>query len=183
MLFGMNQRPTARNVGGIFFPQSKSLGIDRSTYCPSLQRKIVFAGVAHGSFVQGEQSLKELAGVDVSAKQVERLTRQVGGERVAERNAAVAMFQELPLADKHQTPAEVVSPKVAVVMVDGGRLQILERGGGSHAAVDDEEPVLSSGREKGKHWRGNKTPPLFSLGRPVFAGDACLAIPAACLGP
>src|SRR5260370_29988204 len=183
MLFGMNQRPTARNVGGIFFPQSKSLGIDRSTYCPSLQRKIVFAGVAHGSFVQGEQSLKELAGVDVSAKQVERLTRQVGGERVAERNAAVAMFQELPLADKHQTPAEVVSPKVAVVMVDGGRLQILERGGGSHAAVDDEEPVLSSGREKGKHWREDKAALLLTVDSEVSAVDPCCAIPETFVDP
>jgi hypothetical protein len=32
-----------------FFPsdKSKSLGIDRSSYCPSLQRKIVYAGAAH----------------------------------------------------------------------------------------------------------------------------------------
>src|SRR5260370_38709699 len=103
MLFGMNQRPTARNVGGIFFPQSKSLGIDRSRYCPSLQHKIVYAGTAHGSFVQGEQSLKELAGVKVSAKQVERLTRQIGSERVVERNAMVDAFQDLQLADKTQT--------------------------------------------------------------------------------
>jgi hypothetical protein len=143
------------------------LGIDRSKYCPSLQRKIVYAGTAHGSFVQGEQSLKELAGVEVSAKQVERLTRQVGGERVAERNAALAAFQELPLADKHQTPADVSKPEVAVVMVDGGRLQILERGRGSHAAVDDEEPVVSSGRENGKHWREDKAALLLTVNSEV----------------
>ena len=41
------------------------------------------------------------------AKQVERLTRQIGNERVAERNAEVAAFQQLPLAEKHQTPAAV----------------------------------------------------------------------------
>jgi hypothetical protein len=159
------------------------LGIDRSGYCPSLQRKIVYAGAAHGSFVQGEQSLKELAGVEVSAKQVERLTRQVGGERVAERNAAVATFRELPLADKHQTPAAVVSPKVAVVMVDGGRLQILERGGGSHAAVDEEEPVLASGREKGKHWREDKAALLLTVDSEVSAADPCPEIPETFVDP
>src|ERR1700751_6321218 len=115
MRSGTNPKASARNVGGIFFPQSKSLGIDRGSYCPSLQRKIVYAGTAHGSFVQGEQSLQELAGVQVSAKQVERLTRQVGCERVAERDATVAAFQELPLADKHRTLAQTSTPDVAVV--------------------------------------------------------------------
>jgi len=114
------------------------LGIDRSTYSPTLQRKIVYAGVAHGSFEQGHQSLWELAEVAVSAKQVERLTRQVGSERVAERTAAVATFQALPLADKHQTPADVSSPDVAVIMADGGRLQIRERGvAAAEAPADD----------------------------------------------
>jgi hypothetical protein len=159
------------------------LGIDRSKYCPSLQRKIVYAGTAHGSFVQGEQSLKELAGVEVSAKQVERLTRQVGGERVAERNAALAAFQELPLADKHQTPADVSKPEVAVVMVDGGRLQILERGRGSHAAVDDEEPVVSSGRENGKHWREDKAALLLTVNSEVSATDPCPEIPESFVDP
>jgi len=156
------------------------LGIDRSRYCPSLQRKIVYAGTAHGSFVQGEQSLKELAEVAVSAKQVERLTRQVGSERVAERNAAVAAFQELPLADKHQTPAGVTSPPVAVVMVDGGRVQILERGGA--VAVDDEDPVVS-GRDKGKHWREDKAALLLTVTSEVSAADPCPVIPETFVDP
>src|SRR2546425_6770297 len=102
---GKTRRPAAPPVGGIFFPQSKSLGIDRSHYSPRLQRKIVYAGSAHGSFEQAKQSLHELAGVTVTAKKVERLTRHIGSERVAERTAAVAAFQALPLSDKHQTPA------------------------------------------------------------------------------
>jgi len=159
------------------------LGIDRSSYCPSLQRKIVYAGSAHGSFVQGEQSLKELAGVEVSAKQVERLTRQVGSERVVERNTAVAAFQELPLADKHQTPAAVTSPEVATVMVDGGRLQILERGGGSDTTADEEEAVEWSGREKGKHWREDKAALLLTVDSEVSAVDPCPKIPETFVDP
>lgn len=156
------------------------MGIDRSSYCPSLQRKIVFAGTAHGSFVQAEQSLKELADVRVSAKRVERLTRQVGSERVAERNAAVAAFQELPLADKHQTPAGVTSPKVGVVMVDGGRLQILERG--DAVVGDDEEPIVS-GRDKGKHWREDKAALLLTVTSEVSAADPCPVIPETFVDP
>jgi hypothetical protein len=153
------------------------LGIDRSTYSPSLQRKIVYAGTAHGSFTQGEQSLKELAGVEVSAKQVERLTRQIGCERLAERAAAVAAFQELPLTDKHRTPAAVASPEAAVIMVDGGRLQIRERGAADIVAADDEAPVAPSGREKGRYWREDKAALLLSVDSEVSAADPCPEIP------
>src|SRR5207244_827889 len=106
---GHNRRLAARNVGEIFFPQSKSLGIDRSQYSPSLQRKIVYAGTAHGSFELGKQALQELADVAVTTKQVERLTEQIGNERLAERKDAVAAFEELPLTKKHQSPVEVAT--------------------------------------------------------------------------
>jgi hypothetical protein len=159
------------------------LGIDRSSYCPSLQRKIVYAGTAHGSFVQGEQTLQELVGVKVSAKQVERLTRQIGGERVAERNAELAAFQELPLASKHQTPVGTASPEVAVVMVDGGRLQILQRGEAKKAVAADEEPVVPSGRDNGKHWREDKAALLLTVDSEVSSGDPNPEIPETFVDP
>jgi hypothetical protein len=156
------------------------LGIDRGTYSPSVQRKIVYAGSAHGSFEQGRLSLKELADVSVSAKQVERLTRQIGGERVAERTAAVAAFQELPLADKHRTPAATASPAVAVVETDGGRLQIRERGVGGAAAAEEE---TRPGREKGKHWREDKAALLLTMKSEVSASDPCPEIPETFVDP
>src|SRR5437899_3984494 len=170
---GQNRRLAARNVGEIFFPQSKSLGIDRSHYSPSLQRKIDYAGTAHGSFEQGKQTLQELADVEVTTKQVERLTEQIGAERLAERNEALAAFEELPLTDKHQSPAGVASPKVGVVMVDGGRLQILERGADA-MAVDEDVPA---GRERGKHWREDKAALLLTVASEVSASDPCPEIP------
>lgn len=133
--------------------------------------------------MQGEQTLKELAGVQVSAKQVERLTRQVGQERVLERSRMVAAFQELPLADKHQTPAGAVSPEVAVIMVDGGRLQIFERGRGSAVASVEEEPAVGSGRERGKHWREDKAALLLAVDSEVAATDPCPQIPATFVDP
>jgi hypothetical protein len=140
----------------------------------------VYAGAAHGSFEQGGQSLKELAGVEVSAKQVERLTRTIGGERAAERTAAVQAFEALPLADKHRTPAGVASPDAAVVEVDGGRLQIRERGGERDATAEEETPP---GREKGKHWREDKAALLLSIQSKVAAVDPCPQIPETFVDP
>jgi hypothetical protein len=178
---GQNRRLAASNVGEIFFPQSKSLGIDRSRYSPNLQRKIVYAGTAHGSFELGKQALQELAEVEVTTKLVERLTEQIGAERLAERNAVVAAFAALPLADKHQSPAGVASPKVAVAMVDGGRLQILERGADAQAPdADDDVPA---GRERGKHWREDKAALLLTVDSAVSVNDPCPEIPATFVDP
>ena len=44
-------------------------------------------------------------------RQVERVTRRVGAERVAERDAAVAAFADLPLVDRFAVPAGVAAPR------------------------------------------------------------------------
>jgi hypothetical protein len=124
---GRSRKPIAPAVGGLFFPQSKSLGIDRSHYSPALQQKIVFAGTNNTSYAQAEQDLGVLAELNVSDKQVRRVCLAVGAERVAERDQAVADYQALPLTERKDVPAGVTAPDVAVVGVDGGRLQIFER--------------------------------------------------------
>jgi hypothetical protein len=157
------------------------LGIDRSHYSPDLQRKIVYAGTAHGSFELGKQALQELADVAVTTKLVERLTEQIGNERLAERNEAAAAFEALPLADKHRSPASVDSPQIAVVMVDGGRLQIFERGDDAKASDEDEE--VPAGRERGKHWREDKAALLLTVNSEVSANDPCPQIPETFVDP
>lgn len=146
-----------------------------------MQRKIVYAGSAHGSFEQGRQSLQELADVSVTTKQVERLTRQIGSERVAERNTAVAAFAKLPLVEKHESPAGEVSPEVAVVMTDGGRLQILERG--DKSVTVEEEETVSCSPEKGKHWREDKAALLLSMVSETSVTDPCPQIPETFVDP
>jgi hypothetical protein len=157
------------------------LGIDRSQYSPSLQRKIVYAGTTHGSFELGKQALQELADVVVTTKQVERLTEHIGSERLAERNEAVAAFAALPLTEKHQSPAGVASPKVGVVMVDGGRLQIRTRGADAQTPDADEE--VPAGRERGKHWREDKAALLLTVASAVSANDPCPEIPETFVDP
>ncbi len=178
-------------AGGLFFPQSKSLGIDQSEASPALQQKVTYAGTVSRSFAEGSDLLQRLADCAVSAKQVERVTRRIGAERVAERDRAVAAYQALPLVEKFAVPAGVTPPEVAVVMADGGRLQILERTA-APAAVEgpppaegsqDGAPVLAEGEgwepEKvpAGHWREDKVGLLLTMHSAVSATDPCPDLP------
>jgi hypothetical protein len=131
---GRSPKPTATAVGGLFFPQSKSLGLDRSDYSPSAGDKIIYAGVTNGSFSTASEGLAKLACLDVSAKQVERVTKRIGLERCTERDEAVAAYQALPLVQRKEAPQGVTPPAVAVVGTDGGRIQILDRSAKAAAA-------------------------------------------------
>jgi hypothetical protein len=102
--------------------------------------KITYAGVMSGaSFRQGGLSLAALADLNVSAKQVERVVRRIGEERCEQRDAQVEAFQKRPLVEKRQAPANVTPPQVAVVMADGGRLQILDR-----SEQDSDTPLVTN---------------------------------------
>jgi len=141
---GKNPNITAVNVGRLFFPQSKSLGLDRSGYSTAVLAKVTYAGSNNTSYQQAQADLDHLAELEVSDKQVRRLCKRVGDERVAERDAAVAAYQALPLVERKSAPAGVTSPAVAVVSVDGGRVQIFERPQGTAVTLQNAaaaEPV------------------------------------------
>ena len=130
---GKNPNITAANVGRLFFPQSQSLGLDRSQYSNAILAKIIYAGSNNTSFQQAHADLDRLAELDVSDKQVRRLCKRIGDERVDERDTAVATYQALPLVERKSAPAGVVPPAVVAVSVDGGRVQIFERPPGAAA--------------------------------------------------
>ncbi len=177
---GMSRIVTAATVGRLFFPQSQSLGLDRGEYSVALLDKIVYAGVTNTSFAQGSQDLSKLAEVDVSAKQVERVCQRIGAERLAQRNAAVAQYQALPLTQRKEVPAGVLAPELAVVGCDGGRLQILERTG---APVEAEAAADAEDGRRGKHWREDKIGLLQTMHSEVAASDPCPVIPEAFIDP
>lgn len=176
-------------AGGLFFPQSKGLGIDQSAASPAIQQKITYAGTVSRSFAEGGELLERLAEVSVSAKQVERVARRMGTERVAERDAEVAAYQALPLVEKFAVPAGVAAPDLAVVMADGGRLQILDRvprpavdplpttaGAISTGAADEtwDEDKPAAG-----HWREDKVGLLLTMHSAVSSSDPCPDLPPA----
>src|SRR5437870_2789117 len=82
---GRSRKVTAAIVGGLFFPQSRSLGIDQRASSPAVVEKIVYAGTACRSFADASQVLHKLANIAADEKQVERLTGALGAQRVAER--------------------------------------------------------------------------------------------------
>lgn len=115
--------------------------------------------------------MRELAGLSISPKQVERLTQRIGEERANERDAAVAAYQALPLTERKSAPAGVVKPDLAVVEVDGGRLQILDRGAAETLAVPGEA-AASAG-----HWREDKVGLLATMKSEESTVDPCPTIP------
>lgn len=141
--------------------------------------KIVYAGVANTSFEQGGRDLAKLAEVAVPAKQVERVCHRIGAERAAQRDAAAAAYQALPLARRKETPAGVTAPAVAVVGCDGGRVQILERRG---REVEAEAADAEDGR-RGKHWREDKIGLLMTMTSAVSTDDPCPEIPDSLVDP
>jgi hypothetical protein len=118
------------------------LGIDHTSFSPRVQQKIVHAGVNSPSYQQGARDLAELSDLKIAPKPVERLVRKIGQERIDQRDAAVAAHQGLPLMAKDVVAnPKRSSPSVAMVSVDGGRLQIRS---------DPSEPKQDS------HWRESK---------------------------
>lgn len=71
--------------------------------------KIVDAGVNSTSFAQGSEHLAKLAEAEVPTKQVERVCRRIGAERVAQRDEAVEAYQGLPLTQRKAVPAGVTA--------------------------------------------------------------------------
>lgn len=111
-----------------FFPQSKSLGIDHGQYSTSLLELVCYSGANKPSFREASQDLAKLAGLAVAEKQVERLCKRLGGERVGERDGLAEQFLALPLSQRKDGAPEGVAPpddgQVAVVMADAGMLQL-----------------------------------------------------------
>ena len=118
----------------------------------------MYAGVHATSFARAAQDLEQLADLRVGAKQGDRLTEQIGRERVDQRGTAVADFRCRPLVQREgvANPERVV-PQVVMVSVDGGRLQIRER---------DELPGTVD-----SHWRESKVAVLETLASDVHEVD------------
>jgi hypothetical protein len=162
-----------------------------------MQQKITYAGTVSRSFAEGSELLERLADLPVSAKQVERLTRRIGAERVAERDAQVAAFVALPLVEKFKAPAGVKAPNLAVVMADGGRLQILDRSQspaqepslpaaeGAAVAVPaaTEDETWQEDKATSGHWREDKVALLLTMTSEVSATDPCPRLPPAFADP
>jgi hypothetical protein len=90
--------------------------------------KILRANARQPSFQDAAEALEDLAEVTVSSRQASRLAQEFGQELRADRDRHVEQFQA------HRLKARVETrPALAVVGVDGGRLQIRGEGDGPGA--------------------------------------------------
>jgi hypothetical protein len=141
----------------------------------------------------------------IPIKQVERVTRRIGSERVAERDAEVAAFRQMPLPERKGCPADAMAPPVATIQMDGGRLQILDRSvleaeeesppmadePADETAIDDEPTALPFEAATAKktatpaagHWREDKVGLLVSMASPTHTVDPCPHIPDTFVNP
>lgn len=159
--------------------------------------KIVYAGTQDTSFAAGRDALLHLAGLKVSEKQVERVTERIGRERMEQRDASVRAFEQLPLMEKFAAAVDH-PPDLAVIQMDGGRLQIRDEPAQDTATpppvnpaeatppptvspAEDAPPVASEVRRG--HWREDKIGLLMTMTSAESSTDPCATIPETFVDP
>jgi hypothetical protein len=141
------------------------LGIGpNETVSPAVLKKMVYAGTNATSFKQASADLDEEAELTISDQRIMRATKRIGQERIEQRDAEIDHWEQLSLPEQQCSPREQV-PAVAVVEMDGGRLQIRER-----KPSPEEEKHHT-------HWREMKVGCLLSMASEVHAEDPCPTLP------
>ncbi len=148
-----------------------------------------------------------LARLKISEKQVERVTERIGRERLDQRDAEVQAFLELPVMEKFAA-AVAHPPDLAVVQMDGGRLQIrddLSKGTATAAVAGPVDAVGAAAAAEGQaeaeptaggaesepataqtrngHWREDKIGLLMTMTSEESAADLCPGLPETFVNP
>jgi hypothetical protein len=139
-------------------------------YSPSVWRKLTYAGACSTSFLRASKDLKALAELTVSEERVRRAAERIGEERVAQRDAQAARYEALPIPQRRESSVNQPRPQVAVVQMDGGRFQFLDR----------QEPQRN---EDDTFWRETKVGCLWSMTSEASAHDPCPKLPASFVDP
>jgi hypothetical protein len=101
-------------------------------------RKVVRSAAREPSFREAAEAVADLAEVTISGRQLDRIARELGEQLRAERDEQVDRFQAGVLEPRVET-----RPALAVVEVDGGRLQVRGegQGPGAHQAAWREDKI------------------------------------------
>ena len=134
----------------------------REPVTPRVLEKSVWAGANLTSFGFASDALKELADIALSAKQIRRMTTQVGGDRVAERRRMVEAFAAKPLMQRTTPKPGVTPPEVGVVMIDNG----------THQRRDQfQNPAADT------HWKQETGGLVLSMSSAEHDADPCPDLP------
>jgi hypothetical protein len=118
------------------------LRLGSHNFSPAILGKIIrFAARSH-SFKDASEALADGAEITLSERQLGRIAHEVGDELQQDRDRRVEQFQA-----REATIEAPVVPRLAVVIVDGGRLQVRSevpgRGPGAHDSCWREDKVAS----------------------------------------
>lgn len=168
-----------------FFPQSRSLGLDLSDYGTSLLDLVCYGGANKSSFREASADLHTLARLSIHEKQVERLCKRIGAERVAQRDGQAERFLQMPLIQRLQeAPAAVTAPEdtqVAVLMADAGMLQLRSAPAGADATAASAAPAEDDPDQErpasGRHWHEDKVGLVMRMKSQPSETDPCPNIP------
>ena len=136
-------------MGGLFPPDNLALGLDGTSSSPRARRKMVRAGVKAESFQAASEELARRRDLTIGPKAIERLVQRIGQERIDQRHAAVEAHRNLPLIARDDVADPTrPSPAVAMVSVDGGRLQAR-----SSSSRTESSRAATGGSRKRLFWR------------------------------
>jgi hypothetical protein len=132
--------------------------------------------------------LLHLAETALDVKMVRRATQRIGEERLAQRDLLVQTWDELPLADKGRSSI-TGAPQLAVVMTDGGRVQILPDEDITEGKTPQNDPAppqepdaqeeRTDAQRRGRFWRENKVAAVMTMSSEVHQQqvDPCPELP------
>lgn len=118
-----NRSAIVPRVAGTFSPLREALGFDARELTPLLVARVTVAAAETRSFKRAAIVIDRVGGQAVSAKTIERVVHDVGGELAARRDADPKTADSL--ARCPESP-----PELAVVECDGGRIRTREPGHG-----------------------------------------------------
>lgn len=142
---------------------------------PGAMKKVVHAAVNNGSFRQAEENLLALGELKVSDQRIRRCAKQIGRERIVERDNEIDQWKQLPLPTQRTSPSGV-APSLACIQPDGGRIQIRDR----------RQPKRNSSAgkmRKGRFWRETKVGCLLTMTSKTHDHDPCPKIPRTFVDP
>lgn len=115
-------------------------GLDGRTFSPYARDRITLAAAETHSYARAEHMLAVLSEIEISSRQINRLTDKVGGE------LHLGQQQRVVLHAQKKLPVEVRNiPALAVVETDGGRIRTRETESGSgthHPAWKESKTAL-----------------------------------------
>ncbi len=118
------------------------------------------------SFDDASADLSVLAEAEISDRRICRIVERIGNERVAEVQQQAAVYEDLPLPARQQSPVDF-TPSLVCVQCDGGRLQMRDR------TKQDEQRNDS----KSSFWRESKVGALIKMTGQTYDSDPCPEIP------